>query len=343
MNHPKVAIIILNWNGQYFLKKFLPSIYNSTYPNLEFIVGDNASTDDSLSFLSTYYPQIRVLSNDQNYGFAEGYNRIIEKAPRADYYILLNSDVEVSPNWIEPMVSYMEQHPNLAAIQPKIMAWHKRDTFEHAGAAGGFIDRWGYPFCRGRMFDHLEVDEGQYDDYREIFWATGAAFMIRSSCWKQAGGFDASFFAHMEEIDLCWRLKRMGYGIGFCPESKVYHVGGGTLHKANPKKTYLNFRNNLWMLQKNLPPKGRNRVLFIRLFMDFIALLKFVLSGKFRDAWAIHRAHVSFFKHYARMQKKRKQNKQYPYEVSEIYRGSVIWAFFVQHIKKFSALKENFL
>lgn len=342
MTDPKVAIIILNWNGQYFLEKFLPSVYNSTYSNLEFIVGDNGSTDDSLLFLSQHYPKIKVISNDQNYGFAEGYNRIIEKCPHADYYILLNSDVEVTPTWIEPMVRYMEDNPHLAAIQPKIMAWHQRNNFEHAGAAGGFIDRWGYPFCRGRLFDQVEVDNGQYDQFSEIFWASGAAFMIRKTCWDQSGGFDPLFFAHMEEIDLCWRLKRMGYGIGFCPEAKVYHVGGGTLKKQDSKKTYLNFRNNLWMLQKNLPKAGKNWTLFVRLFLDFIALLKFVFAGQFRNALAVHKAHVSFFKHFYTMQKKREQDQQYPYNVSGVYQGSIVWAYFAQHIRKFSALTKNF-
>lgn len=342
MNHPKVAIIILNWNGRYFLEKFLPSVYNSTYPNLDFIVGDNASTDDSIAFVKKYYPHIRILQNKENFGFADGYNRIIDQAPPADYYILLNSDVEVTPGWIEPMVEFMQQHSNTAAIQPKIRAWHKRSSFEHAGAAGGFIDQWGYPFCRGRIMDYAESDDGQYDTYQDVFWASGAAFMVRRQCWERSGGFDAAFFAHMEEIDLCWRLKRMGYSIAYCADSTVYHVGGGTLQKENPMKTYLNFRNNLWMLQKNLSSARLYGVLFLRLWLDLLALIKFLGAGQFRDAFAVHKAHISFFRHFFAVQKRRKKLKIYPYDVSEVYQGSIVWAYFIQRIKKFSSLTKNF-
>lgn len=342
MKHPRVAIIILNWNGRYFLEKFLPSVYNSTYPNLEFIVGDNGSTDDSVDFVRKYYPQIKVLLNDENYGFADGYNRVIAQAPPADYYVLLNSDVEVTPTWIEPMVRFLEMNPDYAAAQPKILAWHKRNIFEHAGAAGGYIDRWGYPFCRGRILDQVESDTGQYDNPAEVFWASGASFMIRRTCWEETGGFDPSFFAHMEEIDLCWRLKRLGYRIACCPEARVYHVGGGTLQKENPLKTYLNFRNNLWMLQKNLPGTRVYAILFLRLWLDLFALIKFLLAGHFRDALAVHKAHLSFFRHFFRVHKSRKKQASVPDKTFGIYKGSILWSYFIKRKRKFSELTKSF-
>jgi GT2 family glycosyltransferase len=337
-HYPKVAIVILNWNGKYFLEKFLPSVYNSTYPNIEFVIGDNASTDDSLSFVKEIYPHIRVIQNDQNYGFAGGYNKVLEKV-EADYYILLNSDVEVTDNWIEPVIEMMERE-NYAAAQPKIRAYHKKTHFEHAGAAGGYIDGLGYPFCRGRILHITEEDQGQYDDEQEIFWATGAALFIKSTAWKESLGFDANFFAHMEEIDLCWRLKKLGYKIGYCPASTVYHVGGGTLKTSNPKKTYLNFRNNLFMLQKNLPLTKGFAVIFIRLWLDLLALIHFIIQGKGKDAWAVSRAHQDFFISLFRNSKKRKK-----YSTKEnkkgIYHKSIIWAFYVNKIQKFVDLSAN--
>ena len=293
ITYPKVSVVILNWNGRFFLEKFLPSVYNSTYPNIEFVIGDNGSTDDSMAFVKEIYPQIRLIQNDQNYGFAGGYNKVLEQI-EADYYILLNSDVEVTPQWIEPVIEMMERE-NYVAAQPKIRAFHKKTHFEHAGGAGGYMDIFGYPFCRGRILHITEEDKGQYDTEKDIFWATGAALFIKSSVWKEAQGFDADFFAHMEEIDLCWRLKKMGYKIGYCPNSTVYHVGGGTLNTSNPKKTYLNFRNNLFMLHKNLPFGQAVGVLFIRMWMDLLALIHFLVQGKGKDAWAVSRAHQSFF------------------------------------------------
>lgn len=336
--YPKVAVVILNWNGKFFLEKFLPSVYNSTYPNIEFVVGDNASTDDSVSFVETYYPQINIISNDKNYGFAGGYNKILEHV-EADYYVLLNSDVEVTANWIEPVIHMMEKEHYVAA-QPKILSYHQKESFEHAGAAGGFIDWLGYPFCRGRVMQNTEVDKGQYNDSVEIFWATGAALFIKASVWKEAQGFDADFFAHMEEIDLCWRLKKMGYKIGYCPTSTVYHVGGGTLNTSNPKKTYLNFRNNLMMLQKNLPFLQACLIIFMRLWLDLAALLQFVAQGKFRDAWAISRAHQYFFLKFFHTARKRKK-----YLAAEnkfgIYKKSIIWDHYVNKIQKYSDLSAN--
>ncbi len=340
MNYPKVSVVILNWNGRFFLEKFLPSVYNSTYPNIEFVIGDNASTDDSVDFVKANYPQIRIIQNDHNYGFAGGYNKVLEQV-EADYYILLNSDVEVTTHWIEPVIEMMERE-NYVAAQPKIRAFHKKTHFEHAGGAGGYLDQFGYPFCRGRILHVTEEDLGQYDTEEEIFWATGAALFIKSAAWREAQGFDADFFAHMEEIDLCWRLKGMGYKIGYCPQSTVYHVGGGTLQTSNPKKTYLNFRNNLFMLHKNLPLVQALGIIFIRFWLDLVALIHFLLQGKGKDAWAVSRSHQAFFINFFKNSKKRKK-----YNVSfnkkGLYKKSIIWDFYVNKIQKFSDLSaKNF-
>ncbi|MDH5827352.1 glycosyltransferase family 2 protein [Sphingobacterium faecium] len=340
-NYPKVAVVILNWNGRFFLEKFLPSVYNSSYPNIEFVIGDNASTDDSLAFVSASYPQITLLENEQNFGFAGGYNHILSRI-EADYYVLLNSDVEVTPNWIEPVIEMLERDEKLVAAQPKILAFHNKAKFEHAGAAGGYLDRYGFPFCCGRIMDKVEYDLGQYDDEKEIFWASGAALFIKSHAWKEAQGLDEDFFAHMEEIDLCWRLKRMGYRIGYCPDSTVYHVGGGTLNASNPQKTYLNFRNNLYMLQKNLAISQVFTIIFIRFWFDFAALVKFLLDRKFKDAWAVSRAHQSFFLNIFKNAKKRNNNLQLENKTGE-YKKSIIADFYLDKKQKFSDLdQENF-
>lgn len=332
----RVAVVILNWNGKHHLEKFLPSVCASTYPNLEIIIGDNGSTDGSVFFIRTEYPFLTLIENKENFGFAEGYNRILEQV-EADYFVLLNSDVEVSPYWIEPIIEFMEKNSAIGAAQPKILSFQDKTKFEHAGAAGGFIDYLGYPFCAGRILEKTETDRGQYNVPKEIFWASGAAFFIRSVAWKKVRGFDIDFFAHMEEIDLCWRLKQMGYLIYYCPESAVYHVGGGTLNKENPFKTYLNFRNNLVMLQKNLPFMQAILVIFIRFWLDFIALLRFLSEGKRKDALAISKAHISFFRNFKKNAHKRKlltlKNVR-----SGIYRASIIWAYFVLKRRKFGEL-----
>lgn len=335
-DYPKVAVVILNWNGRFFLEKFLPSVYNSTYPNVEFIVGDNGSTDDSVNFVTVHYPTIRIIGNEHNLGFAGGYNRVLSQVT-ADYFVLLNSDVEVTPNWIMPVIDFLESQPQMAAAQPKIRSFYQRDRFEHAGAGGGYIDRYGFPFCRGRVFHSVEQDIGQYDDACEVFWASGAALFIKRQCWEAAGGFDADFFAHMEEIDLCWRLKRMGYQIGYCPQSTVYHVGGGTLAASNPHKTYLNFRNSLFMLQKNLPFLNACWAIFARMWIDFAALIRFLLAGKFRDAWAISRSHQHFFLSFFKTARKRKRNV-HAFNTAGIYRGSIVWAFYAHGKTCFSKL-----
>lgn len=333
---PKVAVVILNWNGRLFLQKFLPSVFNSSYPNIEFVVGDNASTDDSVAFVQANYPAIRIIENAENLGFAGGYNEIL-KHVEADYFVLLNSDVEVTPNWIEPVIGYLESNPKLAAAQPKILSCVDRHDFEHAGASGGFIDFLGYPFCRGRIFHAVEKDIAQYEDPREVFWASGAAFFIKSTAWRQVEGFDADFFAHMEEIDLCWRLKKAGYGVGVCPASVVYHVGGGTLSTSNPNKTFLNFRNNLVMLQKNLSFWAAVFTIAARLWLDLLAILKFLSQRKAKDAWAVSRAHQYFFRHLFRNAKKRNGRKQH-FNKTGWYRNMILWDFYIRHKRKFSEL-----
>ena len=334
---PSVAAVILNWNGLKYLEKFLPSVIASTYPNMEIVVGDNASTDNSVVFLRENYPSVRIIINDQNYGFAEGYNRILEQVD-AEYFILLNSDVEVSAKWIEPIVHMMESEPYIAVAQPKILSYNKRDHFEYAGAAGGYIDSFGYPFCRGRIFDTVEPDLGQYDDVSEIFWASGAALFIKQKNWIEIGGLDGDFFAHMEEIDLCWRLKNKGYMIVFCPKSKVYHLGGGTLNAESPFKTYLNFRNNLVLLQKNLPFGRACLVIFIRFWLDLLSLLKYLIDGKPKNAIAISKAHFYFLGNIFKNTKKARSIKISDFNKKGLYKGSIVWQYFIKKKKTFSSL-----
>lgn len=334
-NPPSVAVVILNYNGKAFLEQFLPSVLANSYPELQVVVGDNASTDDSIAFLQTQ--PVTILENDQNYGFAEGYNRILRRV-KADYYVLLNSDVEVSPNWIEPIIRWMEEDQKLAACQPKILAQHAKNTFEHAGASGGYMDRFGFCFCRGRIFNEVEQDKGQYSSHEKVFWASGAALFIRAELYERFQGLDGDFFAHMEEIDLCWRLQNSGYHIGVCPESVVYHVGGGTLGYESPRKVYLNFRNNLVMMQKNIQGFWNAFfVLFIRLFFDFFALLKFLADRKWEHALAVHRAHRYFFWNQAAIiRKRRKIQKQQAKK--GIYQRSIVWDFFAKKKQHFSDL-----
>lgn len=337
MHFPKVAVVILNWNGKKYLEKFLPSVCASTYPNLEIIVGDNASTDESVIYVQENYPSIRIISTFRNLGFAGGYNHVLKKV-EADYYVLLNSDVEVTDHWIEPVIQLMESDPIIVAAQPKILSYKDKSKFEYAGAAGGFIDRFGYAFCRGRIFDALETDLGQYNSASEIFWASGAAFFIKKAVWDESGGLDHHFFAHMEEIDLCWRLKNKGYKIMYCPDAEVYHVGGGALSVESPYKTYLNFRNNLVMLQKNLPPGKSFRVLFIRFWLDLLSLLKYLLQGNPKNALAVSKAHFYFFRNLNRNRKKISHN-QLTFNAAGLYRGSIVWQYFGKRIKRFSDLR----
>lgn len=337
MYFPKVAVVILNWNGKNYLERFLPSVLASSYPNLEIVVGDNASTDQSVAFIKTTYPSIRVICTDKNLGFAGGYNEVLKQV-EADYYVLLNSDVEVTDNWLEPVIELMESDSLIVAAQPKILSYRDKTEFEYAGAAGGYLDCYGYAFCRGRLFDALETDMGQYNQATEIFWASGAAFFIKKAVWDESGGLDADFFAHMEEIDLCWRLKNKGFKIMYCPASRVYHVGGGTLSVESAFKTYLNFRNNLVMLQKNLPAGKAFRVIFIRFWLDLLSLVKFLFQGNAKNALAVSKAHFYFFGNLNRNRKKNHTDKS-RFNTAGLYHGSVVWDFFGRGIKRFSDLK----
>jgi GT2 family glycosyltransferase len=332
---PKVAIVILNWNGVKHLQEFLPSVIKSEWPNLEIVMGDNASTDDSVAFVKGLYPSITIMENDANYGFTGGYNRVLEKV-EADYYILLNSDVEVPANWIAPVIELMEFDPMIAAAAPKIKSYQLKDHFEHAGAAGGFIDSFGYPFCRGRIFYELEEDKGQYEQSGEVFWASGAALFIKKKYWDEAGGFDNRFFAHMEEIDLCWRLKNLGYKIMYCAQSEVYHVGGGTLNTENPFKTYLNFRNNLMLLKKNLPFWRSVYVIGSRYMMDLMALFRFLSEGKRKDAAAVSKAHRNFARNIFKPEKTYISADKS--RLKGMYKGSIIVDFFVKKKHLFTSL-----
>lgn len=282
----KVAIVILNWNGRQMMEQYLPSVVRYS-ADAEIIVADNSSTDDSIAWLASNYPQISVIRLEDNYGFAGGYNRALAQVD-SEYYLLLNSDVEVTEGWLSPLMAAMEQYKEVVACQPKLLSYVEKDKFEYAGGAGGHLDRYGYPFCRGRIFDSMEQDKGQYNEPEEIFWATGACLLIRSAAFWKVGGFDERFFAHNEEIDLCWRLQQAGGRIFCFPESHVYHLGGGTLSASNPRKTFLNFRNNLTMLWKNLPQRELRKVMRIRFFLDYIAALKtLLLDGNLKEAQAI--------------------------------------------------------
>jgi GT2 family glycosyltransferase len=331
----KLAVVILNWNGKTFLEKFLPGVIKHNPSYAKVFVADNGSTDQSLEFLAQTFPEVELIVLGKNYGYTGGYNRALRQI-RAEYFILLNSDIEVSNGWIEPVVNAMDANREIAACQPRILSYYKPEYFEYAGAAGGFIDYLGYPFCRGRVFSHLEQDKGQYNDTTEIFWATGACMFVRAVDFYEAGELDDRFFAHMEEIDLCWRLKRNGKKVMYIPESKVYHVGGGTLPKNNPRKTYLNFRNNLLLLAKNLPASVFYPLLFKRVILDAIAAIQFLFKGHVRDSWAVYKAGFSVIKN---LRKARNQGKYLPYrKVSPVYKRSIVKRFFILRVKRFSDL-----
>ena len=332
----KIAIVILNWNGEALLERFLPSVVAHSQ-GADIHVVDNASTDGSIAFLQKHYPQVHRVQNTVNGGFAKGYNDGL-RAIEADIFCLLNSDVEVSPNWLEPIRKAFVERPGAAIIQPKVLDLLKRDHFEYAGAAGGFVDMLGYPFCRGRIFQSLERDRGQYDDVREIFWATGACMFIKSAVFRQLKGFDEDYFAHQEEIDLCWRAQNAGHKVYYVGQSHVYHLGGSTLSNMNPKKTFLNFRNSLYTITKNLPRRRALPLIFLRLVLDGIAGIWFLLQGKPDHLWAIVRAHLSFYANFPKTYKKReKVNFILKYHAAT----SIVWSYYVHHIKNFNVLVKD--
>ena len=390
----KVAIVILNWNGSDMMRKYLPSVIRcSQGEGVEVIVADNASTDDSISMLHTNFPSIRIIELDQNYGFADGYNRALKQV-EAEYYLLLNSDVEIrQEGWLQPMIEYLDRHPQVAACQPKLLklqthpltppcretdpppvplpvsegrGYHEVLTsfgnnsphsggagrgsaqgvgplFEYAGAAGGFIDKYGYPYCRGRVFATVEEDKGQYDDTVSVMWTTGAAMMVRSNVYWDAGGLDAKFFAHMEEIDLCWRMRIMGYDLVCVPQSTAYHLGGATLNQGNPRKTFLNFRNNLLMLYKNLPEHQFRSVIRMRKLLDFVAAVQFLVKGDVANMKAIRKAHKEFSQlipYYTPIRQQIQQNRKVEHSVPEVVDHSVLWQYYVKGKKTYSQLQK---
>ncbi len=334
---PKVAVVILNWNGKDFLAKFLPSVMASSYGNMRIIVADNASTDDSVDFLQKQFPAVEVIINPSNGGFAKGYNTALKNVP-ADYFVLLNSDVEVSAGWIEPVIALMENDPAIGACQPKILAQKEPGHFEYAGAAGGWIDKLGYPFARGRVLNTTEKDAGQYDDAAPCFWASGAAMFVRASVFHSLGGFDEYFFAHQEEIDICWRMQLAGHKVFVQPASVVYHVGGGTLPKSNNKKTYLNFRNNLIMIWKNT---SAGRLVFLlppRFFLDAMAAWKALLGGNGGYFIAVIKAGLHFWKWVFFEKKTASPVQQAAKEPAGRYKGSILWQYYINKKKTFSEI-----
>lgn len=336
----RTAVVILNWNGEKFLNQFLPVLLQNTQlPDVDIYVADNASTDNSLSLLKEKFPTIKTVLLDTNYGFAGGYNKALAQI-KADYFVLLNSDVEVTENWLQPLLNYMNENKDVAACQPKIKSFYNRDYFEHAGASGGFIDFLGFPFCRGRVVGTAEEDRGQYDTVIDVFWATGACLLIRSELYNQVGGLDDEFFAHMEEIDLCWRLRSRGFRIVCIPQSVVYHVGGGTLHVEHPHKTYLNFRNNLLMLYKNLPQKSLSNIMRWRKLFDYAAAFQLFVTGKPQNAKSVFKARKDFKKMLPGFVDKRIENLSLATRTDfpEMLRKSIVIEYYLKGNKTYSKL-----
>lgn len=335
----KIAIVILNWNGAHMMRTYLPTVIKNS-PEAEVIIADNASSDDSLKMLASNFPEIRTIVLDKNYGFAEGYNKAFKQV-EAEYYLLLNSDVDVPEGWLAPLLDFMESHPEAAACQPKLRAIKDRESFEYAGAAGGFIDKYGYPFCRGRIFETVEKDHGQYDRNMEILWATGACMMVRSKDYWDAGGLDGRFFAHNEEIDLCWRIRLLGRKIYCITDSVAFHLGGGTLPKGNPRKTFLNFRNNLTMLYKNLPDSELHHVMRIRFFLDWLAAFQMLILGRsLGDFKAVIQGRREFnrWKHDFDNDRKHIQTTRKVNRIPEIFEKSLLWQYYAKGKKLFSQL-----
>lgn len=336
----KLAIVILNWNGRKLMEEFLPKLVACTPQWARIIIADNASTDDSVSWLKQTYPDISIVINDKNYGFAGGYNEALARIS-AEYYCLLNSDIEVTPNWLSSIITYMDEHPQVSICQPKLLSYCDKSKFEYAGAAGGYIDKYGYPFCRGRIFNHVEHDCQQYNDICHIFWATGACMFVRSELYHRLGGLDAHFFAHMEEIDFCWRAQLAGTHIIYYPLSVVYHVGGGTLPKQSPRKTFLNFRNNMLLLYKNLPDHSLHYTLACRWVMDIMAAGMFLLQGHMGDFKAVFSARRAYRKMKGIYREQRKACP--PTAVPHIYQKSIVWAHYAKRISLFTGLsRKNF-
>ncbi len=321
-----------------FLRKFLPSLVRHSENEASIVVADNASTDSSVQFLQEHYPGIRIIRNPSNGGFALGYNLALLQV-EAEYYILLNSDIEVTENWISPVIQMMDADPLVGACQPKIRSFHDPKRFEYAGAAGGYLDAYGYPFCRGRILNTIEEDHGQYDDPSEIFWASGACIFVRASLFHTLGGFDDDFFAHMEEIDFCWRLKNHGYRVMYCPASTVFHIGGGTLPKISWRKTYLNFRNNFFLLYKNLPASRLYRVFASRLILDGIAAMKFLVTAGFKDFWAVAKAHMSFYSSLPELRRKRAELRHAA--TDQIFMGNIVFCYYLKGKRRFSQLNPD--
>lgn len=339
----KTAVVILNWNGLSFLKQFLPTLLENT-KDAKIVVVDNQSTDESVVYLRENHPDVEVIINVSNGGFAKGYNDgLLQLKGRFEYYVLMNSDIEVTSNWLLPLVEKLDQFPQIAGVQPKVLDFHNKNYFEYAGASGGFIDKNHYPFCRGRIFDELEEDKGQYDNDKEVFWTTGACMVVRSEVFHQLNGFDEDFFAHMEEIDFCWRAKRRNLSFFVVPASKVYHVGGGTLNYNHPRKTYLNFRNSLFMIHKNYQGWLFGKI-FYRLTLDGIAGVKFFLGLDFKHVLAIVQSHIDYYRSLPSLRKKRKQIQleSTQFNKAGIYKASLLWAYFFKRIKRFDALNKRF-
>ena len=345
----RLAIVILNWNGAEMMRQYLPSVIENSVGDV--IVADNASTDGSVQMLLKDFPQVPVIVLEQNFGFAEGYNRALAQLPDYDYYLLLNSDVEIrQKDWDVPLLQYMDAHPDCAACQPKLLALLPQKTvnsqlstvnwFEYAGAAGGFLDQYGYPFCRGRVMNTIEKDEGQYDETVPLLWGTGAALLVRATDWRESGGLDSRFFAHMEEIDLCWRLRTMGKSIVCIAQSQAFHLGGATLHQGNPRKTFLNFRNNLLMLYKNLPEQELKSVTRVRCFLDYLAAFQFLLKGDTKNFSAVFKARRAFHKMRPDFDKDRRRIQQIRQNerVPERTNFSLLWQYYVKGKKTFKEL-----
>ena len=340
---PMTAVVILNRNGLEFLKKFLGKVVDFTADeDTSVIVADNGSSDDSCKWIADNFAQVRLIRFESNLGFAEGYNKALSEID-AEYYVLLNSDIEVTGGWLKPLISYLEKNPEVAACQPKILSYRKRDHFEYGGAAGGFIDKYGFTFCRGRIFDNIEKDTGQYNGLAEIFWSSGACMAVRAEAWEKCGGLDPVFFAHMEEVDLCWRFHNAGYKVFYIPDSVVYHVGGGTLGYESPFKTYLNFRNSLFLLYKNLPESELHKILFIRKLFDGLAAFRFLIKGQLKHASAVLKAHADYYRKISVLRRKRQEL---------IFKGikpqfhflnkSVVFEFYLKGNKTYRSIEKNY-